>query len=146
MALHTDIVLLLQDILQALGGGGGTPSTGNTTLTANGVLVSSAAPLPVTVGPAAEATPSAPVGQTITTGGTSQVVFAAGALTNLGIIQNPPTATESLFVCGSGVANTTGLGGTFTLLPGQSFNCPPSTLAWNVNAITTGHAFTAEGM
>lgn len=115
-----------------------------------GAPVSASNPFPTTSSGSApvpaKATPSAPATQTITVGGTSQTVFPANGLTNLGIIQNPPTATEPMYVCGSGAANVTGTAGTFTLLPGQSFNCYPSTLAWTVNAATTGHAFTAEAL
>lgn len=81
----------------------------------------------------------------IVAGGTAQTAFAAGVITNQGVIRNPNTATESLFVDmvqAAGVVDGNN-GTTVELQPGDSFNVPPVTGAVSVNAATTGHAFFA---
>ena len=93
-----------------------------------------------------EGTPSAAASTTIAAGGVSQTLFAGNAITNTGIVQNPVSATEPLYIDGVGAANVTGTDTTFAIQPGQSFTCYPSTNAWTVNAATTGHAFAAEAM
>lgn len=81
---------------------------------------------------------------TITTGGTSQTVFAAGTLIRGGYITNPSTATENLYVDPTGAAaTTTEAGSSFALLAGQTFLLGPTANAVTVNAATTGHAFSA---
>lgn len=79
----------------------------------------------------------------IVAGGTAQNAIAAGAITQQGIIKNPNTATESLFV---DLVNPAGLtdganGTTFELLAGDKFIIPPITGAVSVNAATNAHPF-----
>jgi hypothetical protein len=93
-----------------------------------------------------EGRPSAATSTVIAAGGAAQTLFAANAITNTGIVQNPLSATEPLYIDGVGAANVTGTGTTFAIQPGQSFTCYPSSNAWTVNAATTGHAFAAEAM
>lgn len=83
------------------------------------------------------------VGTTIAAGGTAQTLFAAGEVKTEGIITNPANATESLFVDPVAAATTTPAGTTFELQPGQSFTVGPAAGAVTVNAVTTGHAFSA---
>jgi len=126
-----DTISLLQQI-SANTGTGGTP-------------VSPTNPLPVSQGAVAKQTPTTPT-TSIATGGTSQTLFAAGSLAIMGIVQNPFSATESLFLSAVGAATTSPNAGTFELKAGQSFVCYPSTLAWTVNAATTGHTFSAVSL
>jgi hypothetical protein len=81
---------------------------------------------------------------TIATGGVSQACFLAGGQQN-GVITNPASATESLFVAVGTAATTTAAGRTFELQPGQSFSFGAVNAAVNVNAATTGHVFSAQG-
>jgi hypothetical protein len=83
------------------------------------------------------------------TGGASQVAVAAGP--NGGFITNPVLATdqgigaaEVLYVNPYGNATTSANNTTFALQPGQTWNIiPGQTTATSVNAITTGHQFSA---
>lgn len=81
---------------------------------------------------------------TMTTGSTSQQVMAANATRRYLLIENPVGATETLFV-GVGITASTA-SGSISLVPGGSYcesgAAVPSN-AINVNAATTGHAFTA---
>lgn len=81
---------------------------------------------------------------TITTGGTSQQVMAANGGRRAFLIQNPCTAIESLFVEQGATATTT----TSVELPPcaiwQGFGGLSTNLAVNVNAATTGHAYTGK--
>ena len=82
---------------------------------------------------------------TITVGGTSQQVMAANASRKGLMIQNPSTATESLFVNFGAAATTTG--NSVELLPGGTFwedAGMVSTETVNVVAATGGHAFMAK--
>jgi hypothetical protein len=114
---------------------------------ANSVAVNVQNSSPIFVTPTAitgiVATPASST--TITTGGTAQVVFPANSIGNQGTITNPLTATEPLFVCivVAQVATTTASGTTFALAPGQTFTLPPSQVNVTVNAVTTGHVFSA---
>lgn len=92
------------------------------------------------------ATAQTAASDTIAAGGTAQTVFAAGSIVTQGIVINPSTATETLYVDFVHAAADTAPGPngtTFELLPGQKCNVPPLTGAVSVNAATTGHAFTA---
>ena len=79
----------------------------------------------------------------IATGGTAVVVFAAGAIVNVGDIANPPTATEPLYVD----IVTTAVAGSatsFPLAPGGFYRVSgPITTAVSAVAATGGHAFVA---
>lgn len=78
----------------------------------------------------------------VTTGGTAVTVFNGGI--NGGIITNPATATEFLFVNAVTNAATTASGTTFGLAPGQSWTAVPGqTTPTTVNAVSSGHAFSA---
>ena len=90
-------------------------------------------------------TPAAPSGATtIATGGTAQVLCAAGEITRGGMLRNPPTAPGMLYysLVTTSVAGAEG-GTTFGLLPGESAALPPSTLPVWVRSATTGHVFCA---
>ncbi len=81
---------------------------------------------------------------TITTGGTSQTLFAAGTIANGAWITNPVGAVESLFVCPTGAAaGVVASGATFELVAGQTMTLGAASNAITVNAATTGHAFSA---
>jgi hypothetical protein len=79
------------------------------------------------------------------------VVNALGANIAVGIITNPANAAdqgivaaESLFVDPYGNAGLSATGTTFELKPGQSwFAIPYQTTITTVNAVTTGHKFSA---
>lgn len=84
---------------------------------------------------------------TITTGGTSQQVFGANSSRRVLLIENPTTATESLF-CNFGAAASVTLGNSISLAAGQSFyQSQPNFVTKstvNCNATTTTHSFTAK--
>lgn len=84
-------------------------------------------------------------GFTITVGGTSQACFAPGEIVTQGVITNPFSATESLWVTavGNAVIGGGAPGTTEELIPGQSITFGPAAGAINVNATTAGHAFVA---
>ena len=76
----------------------------------------------------------------VVTGGTP--VIAVPANPNGGVITNPSTATEYLFVNPVTNATTTASGTTFGLAPGQSWQIiPGQTTPTSVNAATSAHAF-----
>ena len=78
----------------------------------------------------------------VVTGGTPVTVVAANP--NGGYIQNPVTATETLYVNPVGAAGTTANGATFGLSPGAVWEIiPGQTTPTTVNAITGGHIFSA---
>lgn len=90
---------------------------------------------------------STDISGTVTTGGTFQSVSAASASRKGGMIQNPTTATEPLYVFfGANASATTG--NSISLAPGGSvsFNAGPIVLQDNVSvtAPTTGHAFNGK--
>lgn len=81
---------------------------------------------------------------TITAGGSSQTVFAAGTIVTGAWITNPSVATENLFVnVAGGTASTTEGGANFVLFPGQTLAVGPATNAITITGATTGHAFSA---
>ena len=88
-----------------------------------------------------------PVGGAVTTiasGGTAVTVFAAGAIQNVADIQNPATATETLYVDITGATAAAGSGTAFGLAPGQSYRISaPIATAVSAVAATPGHAFVA---
>jgi hypothetical protein len=87
-------------------------------------------------------TPTPGIVSQITTGGTAVTVLPADI--NGGIITNPSTATEFLFVNAVTNASTTASGTTFGLAPGQSWNAiPGQTTVTTANAATDGHSFSA---
>jgi hypothetical protein len=85
----------------------------------------------------------------VVTGGTAVAAFTPSMLLLGGVITNPQNATESLFVDAVNTPGTVapGANGTTTeLLAGQSFRVPGGLSgAVQVNAVTSGHAFTAWG-
>ena len=97
---------------------------------------------PLVVGPPTSH-PAAAVSTVIAASGAAQTVFPAFSIVTAGIVQNPKTATETLYIDGVAAANTTGTGTTFGIQPGDSFICAPSANDWTVNALTAGHAFAA---
>ena len=97
---------------------------------------------PLVVGPPTSHTAAA-ASTVIAAPGTAQTVFPAFSIVTAGIVQNPKTATETLYIDGVAAANTTGTGTTFGIQPGDSFICAPSANDWTVNALTAGHAFAA---
>lgn len=91
-------------------------------------------------------TPVAGLAFAVATGGTAVTVFSAGSIVNQAYIVNPIGATESLFVDPVTTAGTTAPGTTGTtteLAAGQSYTIGPTTKAVSVNAVTSGHSFTA---
>jgi hypothetical protein len=90
------------------------------------------------------ATASAGFAHSIATGGTAQNAFLG--ITTGAFITNPTNATESLFVDmvnAAGVVAPGANGTTVELVPGQSQAFPALVTSISVNAVTTGHAFTA---
>lgn len=91
-----------------------------------------------------------PRGGTITAGGTSQVLAAANVNRKHFEIQNPPNATENLYIGFGAVAINPATPTTITrqLVPGQSYNMDTpnfvSTEIINVYAATTAHVFYAS--
>jgi hypothetical protein len=79
-------------------------------------------------------------GSTITTGGTAQTPIAANVSRKYAICENPPSATEDLFISITTTATTTNAGNFADLAPGGSATIP-GTAAVSVNAATTGHRF-----
>ena len=72
-------------------------------------------------------TPTAGLVTTIATGGTAVTVFAAGSILNVADIQNPSTATETLYIDITGVPAVAGSGTAFGLAPGQSYRISAQT-------------------
>lgn len=119
------------------------------------IAVASGAPVTITGQPVSVAlsgtmVPPSPVTYTaagtttITTGGASQTVFAAGTITTGAWVTNPKNATESLFVnVAGGTATTTPGGAVFELGAGETLVIGPSTNAITATAATLGHAFSA---
>jgi hypothetical protein len=90
------------------------------------------------------ATASAGAAHSIATGGTAQNAFLG--ITTGAFITNPLNATESLFVDMVNVAGTVAPGThgtTVELVPGQSQAFPALVTSISVNAVTSGHVFTA---
>lgn len=82
---------------------------------------------------------------TITTGGVSQTLMAANASRKSFLVQNPPTATENLYINFTSAASAS----TLALTPGASYFEESSVVtseAVTVFAATTGHAFIAKEM
>ena len=75
---------------------------------------------------------------TITAGGTAQTASSAKTRQKL-VVQNPSSATESLFIDFTGAATTSSL----EIQPGQTqvFQAPIDNRALSIIAATTGHAF-----
>ena len=68
-------------------------------------------------------TPTGPLVSTIATGGVAVVVFAAGSMSNVIDIMNPPSATETLYVDVVATA-VAGAPTSFPLEPGRDTGCP----------------------
>jgi hypothetical protein len=83
----------------------------------------------------------------IATGGVSQLVTPANPQRYYLYIQNPSTATESLFVNEGGPASTVA-DNCWELLPGGNMEYDGSSIIFigdiNITAATTGHAFIAK--
>ena len=119
--------------------------------------VSPAYPLPVTIGSGSIdtqgqlrvaarpgiSTPAGPLASTIATGGVAVTVFAAGSMTNVIDIINPPSATETLYVDIVATA-LAGAPTSIPLVPGQAYRVSgPISTAVTAVAATAGHAFVA---
>jgi hypothetical protein len=90
------------------------------------------------------AQPVAAASLTIAAGGTAQQLFAANTILLGYRVQNPSTATESLFVDDSGNPATTTSGTTIELQAGQFYESPFAVAtSVSVLAATTGHPFKA---
>ena len=95
----------------------------------------------------ARVAPTGGIVSLVTTGGTAVTVLTGPA--NGCYITNPLTNTdegimtaEALYVDPTTTATTTGNGTTVSLVPGQTWFCPPySSVAVSVNAASSGHAF-----
>lgn len=82
---------------------------------------------------------------TITTGGTAQTALAANTQRVWLWCQNPPSATESLFINFSGTAGAAN--GSIELVAGQVFVMQSNAIYTGIvsaYAATTGHAFTCK--
>ena len=107
-------------------------------------------PLPIGVWGVSGASGSgatAPDTFTVATGGVAVTVFSPSP-SGGGYITNPYATTESLFVDPVNTAGTTApgtSGTTVELKPGQSYDVPPNAIV-TVNALTSGHTFTAVGV
>ena len=132
-ATPTDITVQTVDVsfLETLGF---TVPPGGASIIINGGTVVTTPPL---------TTPTIGNATSIVTGGTAVTVFIANSIDLVGVITNPTTATEELFVNPVTTAGTVEGGSTFGLGAGQSFKFPPSTIAVTANAVTTGHTFEA---
>jgi hypothetical protein len=83
---------------------------------------------------------------TVASGGMSQELAAADVSRSRIIVENPPSAMESLFINFTALASTT-LAGSIELTPGSSWGLSPgpvSTEQVNVTAATAGHAWFAK--
>ena len=125
-------------------GGGGGGGNVNATIVEYGTYPGltytqlSSAPLLVTSTNASSTTTY--VNTTIAVGGTAQSLVGANSSRKRLFVQNPSTATESLFLRFGGTATTTYT--SLELLPGAAFDssggpCPSDAIS--VNAATTGH-------
>ena len=96
-------------------------------------------------GSSAKVTPTAASASTVATGGTA-VTVASGPI-NGGVVANPSTATEVLFISlvTASPATTTAGGAIFALAAGQVWNLPAlaSGVTVTANAATSGHVFSA---
>ncbi len=82
-------------------------------------------------------------------GGTSQNLCAANGNRKRLFVQNPPSATESLFINFTAAASSAGGTSSIELVAGASFDSgqgPISTELVTITAATTAHAFTAKEM
>ena len=90
----------------------------------------------------AAVTPVQGLNVTVPTGGTAVPVFPTAI--NGGVIVNPYSASEVLYVDAVNAATLVGTATTFALQPGQSWaGIPGQTTVTTVNAATNGHAFSA---
>jgi hypothetical protein len=81
----------------------------------------------------------------VATGGTAVSLNPAAPLRGI-FVQNPSTATESLFVDPAGTSSATA-GVSIELTAGNSYSEGPGTIhsgALSINAATTGHAFVCK--
>lgn len=88
-------------------------------------------------------TPTGPIHSIITTGNVAVVVFGANTITSEAYIQNPPDATEPLYV---DMVNTATIGSSTSspIYPGGTFHISrPITTQVTAVAATSGHAFSA---
>ena len=79
----------------------------------------------------------------IVTGGVAVTVFATGSIVNAADIENPPTASEPLYI---DIVTTASAGSatSFALSPGAAYRISgPITTAVTAVAATSGHAFVA---
>lgn len=95
-------------------------------------------------GNATQVTYTAAALSTIAVGGTAVNALTAGTIKTGFDLKNPSTATEPLFFNLVGTATTTESGSTFALPIGASYHGTAGTAqALSVNALTTGHVFSA---
>ncbi len=109
-----------------------------------------------TVAPCSGVTPALPVPYValgtggngpagVTVGGLFQVAFPAGSITHGAFLQNPRSATESLFVDHCGDLGAVSSACVEELAPGQDWETRPGLVpstAVTVSAVTSGHALT----
>lgn len=125
-------------------------SINNGNAAAGSVVTIAGQPIAVTISATVTTAPAAvtyvaPAAHTIAVGGTSQVLFAGGAIKTLGLVKNPNAATEPLYVDPINAAGVTdgASGTTVELQAGDTYTFGPATAAINVNAATGGHAYIA---
>ena len=83
----------------------------------------------------------------VITGSQSQTAIAANPLRKFFLIQNPKTATETLFIDFTEAASTAANGPSIGLEPGEKFQSTSaftSTEVITVNAATSGHSYVAK--
>ena len=89
-------------------------------------------------------TPQGPLTYTIASGGTAVTVFNGSSIPRWATVENPPTATETLYVDFTGVAAVAGSGTAFAISPGQAFTVAgPITTSVSAVAATSSHTFVA---
>ena len=83
----------------------------------------------------------------IATGGTSQTAMAANATRKKLLVQNPPTATENLYMNFTAAASSAA--SSVAMVPGAAYEESGNSItteAVTINAATTGHVYTAKEM
>lgn len=89
-------------------------------------------------------TPAGPANATIVTGGVAVTVFPASTIARWATVENPPTATETLYVDFTANVATAGSSTAFALSPGQGFTIPgPLSTPVTAVAATSSHTFVA---
>ncbi len=137
----------LIEIAAEQSGGSAGPLTLHSAPEIAGAVVSDDNPMPVEVVSKANLNPQPPNAFEVVTGGDAVIAFEIGAVSNGAWITNPSSAAGPIFVDPMNEPGTSapGASGTTSIIyPGQSFTLPgPWPLAVRVNAVDSGHAFTA---